>query len=68
MRTVEHRCADRLAGAHPGLQDRILQGWQDSITQQGCQPVHQKKPDQSQKSQITVVRCIHIKYAQPHTI
>ena len=27
MRAVEHRCAARLAGAHPGLQDRILQNY-----------------------------------------
>ena len=40
IRTVEYRCAAGLAGAHPGLQDRILLNYTTGLAT--CPP---KKPD-----------------------
>jgi len=41
IRAVEHRCAVGLAGAHPGLQDRILLNYTTGLPT--C--LHEKKPD-----------------------
>jgi len=41
IRAVEHRCAAGLAGAHPGLQDRVLLKYTTGLLT--C--LHQKKPD-----------------------
>jgi len=38
---VEHGCAAGLAGAHPGLQDRILLNYTTALPTS----LHQKKPD-----------------------
>ena len=41
IQAVEHRCAAGLAGAHPGLQDRILLNYTTGLPT--C--LHQRKPD-----------------------
>jgi len=59
----EHRCAAGLAGAPPSLQDRILLYYTTGFL--AC--LHRKSQTLSQKSQISILRHIHIKHAQPHT-
>ena len=63
IRAVEHRCAAGLAGAHPGLQDRISLNYTTGLLT--C--LHQKSQTLCQNSQIAILRHIHIKHAQPHT-
>ena len=41
IRAVEHQCAAGLAGAQPGLQDRILLNYTTGLPTW----LHQKKPD-----------------------
>jgi len=56
IRAVEHRCEAGLAGAHSGLQDRILLNYTTGLPT--C--LRQKKPDlvpkNVRKSQIAVLR------------
>ena len=47
IRAVEHRCVAGLAGAHSGLQDRILLNYTTGLPT--C--LHQKKPDLLPKKQ-----------------
>jgi len=62
IRAVEHgKSTAGLDGVQPGLQDRILLNYTTGLPT--C--LHQRSQTLSQKSQIAVLRHIHIKHAQP---
>ena len=69
IRVVEHWCAAGLAGAHSGLQDRILLNYTTGLPTS----LHQKKArlcpkkDKKKRDSRFEAYSIHIKHAQPHT-
>ena len=66
IREVEHRCTAGLAGAHPGLQDRILLNYTTGLPT--C--LHQKNPGNTFEAYIhktcTTTHKIDIKTRQNH--